>query len=393
MSFVYAIIGAGRTGKAAAYDLARHGQAREIRLFDLDAARARQVVDELRPLLQDLATPPALHAAHLDAADLAATARAIAGCTAVLSCSAYWLNADLAAVAIAQKAHFNDLGGNTEVVLRELALDAQARAAGVSVVPDCGLAPGLVNTLAAAGIGRLRRCDRVEMRCGGLPQRPQGPLDYALSFSITGLTNEYTGTAAVLRDGALTQVDALAELEDFAFAGLPPLEAFVTTGGSSTAPESFAHKVRDYDYKTVRYRGHCEKLRLLQALGLFDLEPVVVEGQRVVPRRLLEAVLTPRLTFAGSRDLILVRVTCHGLLDDGAPGRAVFELLDRHDEKTGLAAMERCTSFPAASVTHLQAAGGVAPGARRLETEVPAEPLLVAARQRGLGINDRVERA
>ncbi|MFH1808013.1 MAG: saccharopine dehydrogenase C-terminal domain-containing protein [Pseudomonadota bacterium] len=392
MSHMYAIIGAGRTGKAAAYDLARHGQARAIRLFDIDGGRARAVADELRPLLATLAQPPEITAAPLDAADLDATARAIAGSDAVMSCSAYWLNADLAAVAIAQKAHFNDLGGNTEVVQRELALDARARAAGVSIVPDCGLAPGLVNTLAAAGMGRLARCERVALRCGGLPQQPRGPLDYALSFSITGLTNEYTGQAFVLRDGALVTVPALAELEDIHFDGLPPLEAFVTTGGASTAPESFAGTVRDYDYKTMRYRGHCQKLRLLDALGLFSLQPVEVEAQQVVPRRLLEAVMGPRLSFADSRDLILVRVTCEGVLADGSRARVVFEMVDRHDEATGLSAMERCTSFPAAAVTHLQASGGVAPGARRLETEVPAEPLLAATRARGLEIRERLEK-
>ncbi len=389
MTHVYAIIGAGRTGKAAAYDLARHGEAACIRLFDLDGAQVQRCASELKELLGSGA--PTIEAAQLDAADRAATAQAIAGASAVLSCSAYWLNADLAELAIAAGAHFNDLGGNTEVVQRELALDDKARAAGVSVVPDCGLAPGLVNTLAAAGIGRLASCDRVAMRCGGLPQKPEGPLDYALSFSVSGLTNEYTGTAWVLRGGELTTVPALAELEDIAFEGLPPLEAFVTTGGSSTAPESFKDQVRDYDYKTMRYRGHCEKLRLLEGLGLFELEPLEVEGNPVVPRRLLEAAMVPRLSFPDSRDLILVRVSCEGRKPDGSRARLVFEMVDRHDETTGLAAMERCTSFPAACVTWLQASGQVEAGARPLELGVAPEPFLKALPQRGLTVVEREE--
>ena len=392
MGLTYAVIGAGRTGRAAAFDLALNGEGTQVRLFDVDVALAQRAAGHVNDLLAARGRPRVAVGAALDAGDQAAVARAIAGAQAVLSCAPYWFNADLAASAVEQHAHFNDLGGNTEVVRRELALDAAARQAGVSVVPDCGLAPGLVNTLAAAGIGRLVRCERVQLRCGGLPQKPRPPLDYALSFSISGLTNEYTGVGFCVRDGQVAQVPTLTELEEISFDGFPPLEAFVTSGGTSTAPESFADRVRSYDYKTIRYRGHCDKLRLLDALGLFALDPVVVQGTPVVPRRLFEAVAGPRPTDPALRDVILTRATCSGELPGGGRANIVFELVDRFDEATGFSAMERSTAYAATAVTYLQASGRVAAGARPLELCVDPEPYLKLLPPRTLSVVERTER-
>lgn len=387
MGYRYAIIGAGRTGTAAAFDLITHGEADEVRLFDRDP----RAVEQSTSRVEQLTGHAGVRGARLDARHLDEVFEAIQGADAVLSASAYWLNADLARVALAAGAHFNDLGGNTEVVRRELEIDEIARQAGVSVVPDCGLAPGLVNTLAAAGIAEFDACERVRMRVGGLPQDPQGPLDYALVFSISGLTNEYQGHGLVLRNGELHEVPCLTDLETTHFDGLGELEAFVTSGGTSTAPHTFFGKVLDYDYKTLRYPGHCEKIALLQDLGLLSLDPVEVEGERVVPRRVFEAVAGPRLSFPNSLDLVALRVTCEGTLADGRAATRVFELVDRHDMATGFSAMERTTAFPATVVTWMQASGAVAPGARPLEVSVPPEPFLEALGRRDLPLRTRLE--
>jgi len=104
-----------------------------------------------------------------------------------------------ARAALRARAHFTDLGGNTDVVLAELAFDGEARLAGVSLVPDAGLAPGLANALVALALVRRSHAREVRVWCGGLPQHPRGPLGYKLVFHIGGLTNEYTGDAVVLR--------------------------------------------------------------------------------------------------------------------------------------------------------------------------------------------------
>ncbi|MBN2799533.1 MAG: saccharopine dehydrogenase NADP-binding domain-containing protein [Deltaproteobacteria bacterium] len=380
MGYRYAIIGAGRTGRAAAYDLFTHGEADEIRLFDLDPAALEGAMAHL----SRLGAGEVVRGAQLDARDVAAVTAALGGVDAVLSASAYWLNLGLAQAAVAAGAHFNDLGGNTSIVQQELALHPRAVAAGVSVVPDCGLAPGLVNTLAAAGIEAMETPREVRQRVGGLTQDPRGPLGYELVFSITGLTNEYQGVGVVLRDGQIGEVPCLEELESIRFEGFPPLEAFVTSGGTSTAPYSFEGRVDRFDYKTIRYQGHRDRIKLLQDLGLLSLDPVEVGGAAVVPRRLLEAVVEPRIRFDDVRDLVLLRVSCAGTLLGGGEGEIRFEMVDRWDSATGFSAMERSTAFPAAAVTHMQASGLVAPGARPLEVAVPPRPLLVRLAARGL---------
>src|SRR5690606_3422774 len=105
--------------------------------------------------------------------------------------------------------HFCDLGGNTEIVLRQKELDGRARERGVSVIPDCGVAPGMVNILAEHGIRQLDRPRAVRIKVGGLPQNPRPPLNYQVVYSMEGVLDYYTTRSWVLRDGEPVQVEAL----------------------------------------------------------------------------------------------------------------------------------------------------------------------------------------
>ena len=163
----------------------------------------------------------------------------------------------LARAAIEARTNFCDLGGNNSVVDSELALDAQARAAGINIIPDCGLAPGMVSVLAAHGAARFRRLDELHIRVGGLPQKPRPPLDYQIVFSVEGLINEYVERARVIRDGEIIEVESMTEVESLQFpAPFGQMEAFQTSGGTSTLPETFLGRIRELDYKTIRYTGN-----------------------------------------------------------------------------------------------------------------------------------------
>src|SRR5262249_34989707 len=248
-----------------------------------------------------------------------------------------------------------------------LSLDEEATKAGVSIVPDCGLAPGLVNTLALYGIETMDVCREIQARCGGLPQKPRPPLDYKLVFAISGLTVEYFGKAHVLRDGKVVEVDTFTELEDIEFPSpVGRCEAFVTSGGASTAPLTFEGKIEKYEYKTVRYPGHHAKFRVIKDLGLLELEPVKVGDVEVVPREVFHKVAAPKIDFPEDRDLVVVRVICRGM-KDGKDVTREFDILDFHDEVTGFSAMERTTGFSAAIVCEMVAQGKVEPGAHPLE--------------------------
>jgi lysine 6-dehydrogenase len=371
MSHRYVVLGAGRQGVAMAYDLARLGDADAVVVADVDGGLSRQSVARLRALLPEQAGVFA--DAVCDVADKEAVAALVAGARVVVSAVPYHHNVALTEAAIAARASFCDLGGNTGVVRAQLARNKQATAAGVSVVPDCGLAPGLGNILAAHGVARLDEPQDVHVRCGGLPERPVGPLGYKLVFNFQGLINEYSGCGEFLRNGRKVEVPALTEPETL---DLPePLgrcEAAVTSGGTSTCAETFLGRLRTFDYKTVRYPGHFAIVRALFELGCFAERVELRDGNVVEPQRLLRRLFEERLAFADVTDLVVLRVTVRGR-HGGRPRTLQYDLLDRHDARTGFSAMERTTAFPAALVAIMQARGQVPPGAHPPERALPLE--------------------
>jgi lysine 6-dehydrogenase len=292
---VFATLGAGRQGTAAAYDVLVHGAPDAVVMADSDLAAAERAAARLRELLPKAAE--IVRAAAVDAADGEAVVEFLRPVHTLLSAVPYFMHPGVAVAAIAAGTNMCDLGGNTGVALKVLALGDQAREAGVAIVPDCGLAPGLVNTLAVYGMEGMDACREVQLRCGGLPVAPKPPLDYKLVFAISGLTVEYFGKAHVLRDGKVVEVDTFTEVEDLDFpAPLGRCEAFVTSGGASTAPLTFEGRVERYEYKTVRYPGHHAKFKVIKDLGMLDLDPVRVGETEVVPREVFHAAAAPRLS-------------------------------------------------------------------------------------------------
>ena len=311
------IIGSGKMGRAIARDLQSNGFTITVCDSTADAARA---------LGRDLGC----HATSIDAKDAGSVVPLMTGHDVAVSAVPYFLNAGLAKMAVEAGCHFVDLGGNEAVVKEELALDKAARRKGVCLVPDCGLAPGMVSFLVAWGIGEAGKAKRVRIRVGGLPQKPKPPLNYQIVFSIHGLINEYSGWCTTVRGGKIAKSRAMSGVEQLDFPGLGRLEAFHTSGGASTLPTSYAGTVRDLDYKTLRYPGHCAKMRALM---------------KSMKREELHAHLEKNVPTKGP-DLVAVQVD----IDDWS-----VSLLDKG--KDGLSAMMRTTGFSAAIVASLVARG------------------------------------
>lgn len=346
-----------------------------------DAVRAARA--EVARSSPDL--PVELHVADLDASpDLPALLEPY---DVVLSSADYRFHEAVTVAAIEARTSLCDLGGNLFVVERQLALDEAARAAGVTVVPDCGLAPGLAGLLAARAVEELDEATDVRIRVGGLPATPKPPLRYKLVFSVRGLVNEYLEPAEVVREGRVMRVPSLAEPESIEFpAPFGILEAFTTSGGVSTLPRTLGERVRNVDYKTIRYPGHRAVFAGMASLGLFSGEPV--DG--VVPRAFVEKLLERALSDDDT-DVVLVRVTVDGVRG-GELARRVYEVVDRHDAATGHSAMARTTAYPAAAVAHVLGLGrarrtGVVPA----ELALPLEDWVAAVRGRGIPIEARWE--
>jgi lysine 6-dehydrogenase len=273
-------------------------------------------------------------------------------------------------------------------VWAQLERDAAARAAGISVVPDCGMGPGLVNHMGVYAMELLDRPREVYLYDGGLPQEPTAPWRYELSFHVNGLTNEYDGEATFIRDGKLARVPTFTELETIEFPPLGPLEAFVVSGSMSTTPHTHLGRLERYENKVLRYPGHFATFEAYKRLGLFSEQPIELDGTTVVPRRFYHRLLEPKITPDLVRDVCAMRAVAVGERGE----RVTVDLVDRFDPATGFTAMERLTGWHASVVMALQARGGVSPGAHRMEVAVPAAGVMTELERRGIRHEVRFER-
>ena len=376
------VFGAGRMGSAVAYDLLRSPGVAGVLVVD----GRREALRALQRWLRDAR----LRVEQLEAEDRGSVVAALRACDAAVNALPYRYNEALARAAIAAGTHLCDLGGSHEMVARQQRLDPAARRRGVTILPDCGLAPGLTSVLVAHGVRLLRRVERIAIYTGGLPQRPRPPLNYQLFFSPEGLINEYAEPVRVLRGGRLIKVEPLTELEEIHFRGFGKLEAFNTSGGSSTLVESYRRRVRDLTEKTIRYPGHCGQLQALRALGFFSSKPIKLDGQEVVPRRVLEILLEGTL---GSEvpDVVFVRVALWGQTQRGRRS-VVYELDARYDRLRKMTAMMRTTAFPASIAAQWLAQGKLPAGVQRPEVALPADAFLQQLAWRGLRVQQRWQR-
>jgi lysine 6-dehydrogenase len=374
----YLVLGAGMMGRAAAYDLAQFDPSAHVVVADINAEAAdraaRAAGPNVRPLMLDVNAGGAL-------------AKALAGMDVVISAVSYAVNERLTRAAIDAGVHMCDMGGNNDVVDRQLAMDGQAQTAGVTIVPNCGLAPGLINVLGMDGVRAFDTVESVKLRVGGLPLHPRPPLQYQIVFSVEGLINEYVEPAEVIRGGRRVAVPSMAYLESVSFPEpFTALEAFNTSGGLSILPRLLEGTVDELDYKTIRYPGHCEKMRTLLDLGFASHEPIMI-GTSVRTSRELFTELLRRKLDTGGPDVILARSSVTGT-KGGARARLVSEFVDYYDEATGMSAMMRTTAYPT-SIIAQQLAHGVITRRGVLTPEVcaPAADMVQQLARRGITIS------
>ena len=350
------VLGGGRMGLAIAYDMAKSGA--DVQLGDVN----ERCMEKL-PVISDM-----VEFLRIDASDVGQAGEAMRGKDVVISALPYDFNYGMAKMAIGHGANFCDLGGNIDIVERELSLDGKAREAGVAVIPDCGLAPGTTNVIASH---LIEKTDASEMhiRVGGLPQKPKPPLGYALVFSVHGLINEYIEKARIIRGGEVAEVESLTGIESISFDryGFGELEAFYTSGGTSTLPETFRGRIDELDYKTIRYRGHCDKIRFLKDMGFFEGD------NRRFTERIMEKALGGAAGGGGEgggggasggngmagdvRDVVLARWTAAG---GGSGSDTVsMDMVDYYDEKEHISSMMRTTGFPTSIIARMIVNGDI----------------------------------
>jgi lysine 6-dehydrogenase len=388
MTFRYAILGAGRQGTASAYDLGRFGDASEIHLYDRDAAAAQQASEKVNALLGH----PLTVGRALDVRDSPALKKALSGIHSTISAVPYIHNYKITLAAISAGSNLCDLGGHTDTVRKQLALGDPAKKTGITITPDCGMGPGININMGVRAMAYIQEPEDVFIWDGGLPQNPQPPWNYASTFHINGLTNEYFGDAWFIREGLPTPVACLTEVESLDFPQpLGRLEAAVTSGGLSTAPWTLAGRLKRLENKTLRYPGHWEQFRAFQKLGLFETDPVKVGNHSLVPREFFHALLEPKIRMEEVRDICVIRTECKGQTE-GLLSTCTLELIETYDEQTGFTAMEKLTGWHASMIAILGAKGKLPRGAVSVENVLTGKLFDEEIQRRGWNIRKKVKK-
>lgn len=379
MKNTFAVLGSGMQGTAAAYDLARFADPERIYVGDASYEQALNCASRVNGLVgREICSPT-----HVDALDRKSLHTFLDAADVVLSCLPYWMHPIVADAAIETITDMVDLGGNTDVTMQTLQLDDKAKDADISIVPDCGLAPGLVNNIGSYLIENLDKAESVRLYCGVLPQNPKPPFNYKLTFNAEGLVTEYDYQAVVLRNGIVTKVDTLSELETLHIAELGEMEAFTTSGGTSTAPYTFEGRLKNYEYKTIRFPGHCHLMRIFKDFGLWREDEIEVKGGKVKPKDVFVKVFGPSLAKFVDTDQCAVRGIGSGI-KDGRPTTLQVDIFDRQDEETGFTAMERLTGFSMSIVAQEVVQGRVEKGSIRYEKAMTGRAFLAELGRRGI---------
>ena len=328
-------------GRAIAFDCLNQRDVSQVIVADISD---NQVIESMKGIDNSK-----LRSAVVDVTNLKDVASLMEGNSVVISAVPYMFNLELARTAIESGCNFCDLGGNTDIVHEELSMNAAAVKKGVTIIPDCGLAPGMANVVTAYIIDAFDSVDSAKIRVGGLPINPVPPLNYMQLFSVHGLLNEYMGEADIIEDGEFKKVPTLSGLESLDVGEeFKDMEAFFTLGGTSTLPETYSDKVKNLDYKTIRYKGHRDLIKAMFDIGLSEMEEVKIDGGSVVPINLLASLLEKNLPKEGA-DVTLVKIEVEGV-KSSEKVRVTYDLIDHYDTEHEMTSMMRTTGYSAAIV-------------------------------------------
>jgi lysine 6-dehydrogenase len=331
------VIGSGLMGRAIAHDLCKHSNFDNITIADKD--------DETLQSAESFLEGNNIDFVGLNVEDTNEVKKHFQNIDIAISAIPYRFNYDLARIAIETKTHFLDLGGNNQVVESERGLFEKAKKNDVTIIPDCGLAPGLVSIITRDIVDEMDSVDYVKLRVGGLPMDPKPPLNYQIVFSPNGLINEYVEDAMVLDHGEIIKKKSMTDIETVSFPKpFGNMEAFITSGGCSTLPYTYRKCIGYLDYKTIRYPGHCEKFKPLLDMGLAGEDPVDIGNQKIIPRNLLIALLLKNVPTTGE-DVVLLKVLSEGIKNN-KKCHLEYIMVDYYDDKNYITAMMRTTGYP-----------------------------------------------
>lgn len=375
------VLGAGLMGKEVARDLVSSEAVIEIGLADVKFERADEICQHLK---SDKLTPY-----EVNANDETALEAYIKKFDVVINALFYSFNEIVAKIAIRVGTHSVDLGGHIGHVTDKVReLNRAAEEAGVTIIPDLGVAPGMINILTGYGVDKLDDVEAIKLYVGGIPVRPEAPLEYKHVFSMEGLLDHYTDPSVIIRNGIKQEVPSLSEIETIYFNKFGPLEAFHTSGGTSTLLESYPD-VETLEYKTIRYPSHAKKFQLLVDLNLTknDYE-VEINGQMIKPRDVFLKILNPIVELGKDEDVVLLRVIITGTKRN-LMTHYIYEMITFKNVELQVTAMARATANTVSVVAQMIGSKVITQrGVYPPEQIVPGDLYIKEMKKRGINIEE-----
>ena len=338
----FIIFGAGRQGEASGYFLAKHYGANQIALVDIDKKRAAKTAIKLKKLLGPDCKTSFLNAVVEDYDDKAV--KLVSRFDVLISALPHRFNLALTKLAIQAGTNYCDYGFEEGVVARQLELNESAKEKNVTVIPNCGVEPGLSDIVAVGGAKKWQ-ANGVEIYVGGIASKPQTAFRYAKLF--TGVFHEYVGKTVILEDGEIKEVDvldgySLIEANDRE----EDYEAFYTRmpfGPTAKALQNVG--VKNAFSKTFRLKGHHQVLMALKELGLLSEKPLWVGANRIIPLEITERLFDQNIPEA-ENDYLIFRVV---FKKDWKKIQQI-ETIIYCNRETGLSAMQIATSSVVAAI-------------------------------------------
>ena len=378
-----AVIGSGRQGTAAGYDLVKSEDINSLLLIDSSIQSLKKSKNHILRLVPgaDVLT------AKIDIKEeLPSLVKKLEGIDLFISAVPYKYNLELTSIAIDTKTSMVDLGGHTGIVRKQLAYNKTASDLGITIVPDCGMGPGMNISMAMLAIEKTDVPRNISIWDGGLPKNPNPPWNYNLFFNIDGLTNEYDECAFFLDSSKVVEVPCFDRYEIIDFGqGIGKLEAAVTSGGLSTLPWTMEGKLDSLENKTLRYLGHWEWMKAYRELGLFSLDKIMYKNSEIVVRDFYHSLLESKIDDGNRDDICIMRVECKGI-KDGRDAIVKVDAVEFYDDITGFMAMEKWTGWHASIVAQKILSGDVGPGAISVENSITGNAFYEEALKRGYDI-------
>lgn len=373
-------------GKEVARDLVQSDAVKQVILADVALNKAQQFIDELGS--------SKIEAVELNAECDQALREVVARGDVVVNALFYTFNERVAQAAIDTKVHAVDLGGHIGGVTDHvLQLHEQAQAAGVTIVPDLGVAPGMINILTGYGASKLDEIDSIKLYVGGIPTEPKPPLHYTRVFSLEGVFDHYTESSKMIQKGNLVEVPSMSGIEPIYFDEFGVLEAFYTSGGISTLYKTFPD-VKTLEYKTIRYKGHAEKFKLLVDLDFLNKDNIVeVDGQEVSVRSVVREALKKKLELGKKIDAVLLRAIIVGEQKQEQITYE-YEMVVKKDIEANVTAMARATASTVSVVAQMIGGGVIEKrGVYPPEQIVPGSEFIEQMATRGVVIKETSHRS